>query len=72
VVTGIRGGGTRTFTYEKEPMSVQKLTDMAKKMFFPENTSAYGKLDETDVSLSHFAGIEITTFKDLEGHECTF
>ena len=54
-------------------MSVEKLMEMVVKYFFsPENKSTHGSLDDMDASVGNMSGIDMTSFRDLEGNGCLF
>lgn len=66
-------GGVREFTYsDVDEISVDFLKGNATKVFFPEQVSKFGALDDMCLHLGNYAQGRITTFTDTDGKTCTF
>ena len=67
------GGGLREFTYsDDDEISVDFLKANARKLFFPEQRSKFGALDDMCLHLGNYAQERITEFTDIDGKTCTF
>lgn len=67
------GGGVREFTYsDDDEISVDFLKAKARKLFFPEEVSKFGALDDMCLHLGNYAQERITAFTDTDGKTCTF
>ena len=73
LVSSRKGGGTRSIECDKdEPITVESITELGKKLFFANGNSSYGNLEDMNVELGTRNGETITKFTDLKDEDCSY
>ena len=73
VVTSAKGGGTRTITCKaSEDITVEDIIKQAKKFFFKDGNSYFGKLETMSACLVNPSGETIVEFTDTNGDLCSY
>lgn len=72
-ITSRRGGGIRKIKFNiKEPQTVESITEVGKRLFFPNGRNSYGNLSDMEVTLTNYSGEIIERFCNIDGQPCTF